>query len=72
VKIELNNIIGKKMIELVYLNPNITRKEADDLVKESHKRRDELLKEVIEASEKLGGKSGCDLLAATLPFILML
>lgn len=61
------------MIELVYLNPNITREEADKLAKDVNDKRKKLYNTLFDNVAKLKtDKAKADYLSVCLPIIAML
>lgn len=61
------------MIELVYLNPNISTKEADELVKSGRETREKLYKTFTDNLDSLKtGEQKSAYMSSCLPFLTMI
>ena len=59
-------------IEMVYLNPNISKKRADEMVAAVNVKRKEMIDLMFDNAEKLNPKQRCEYIGSCMPFVLML
>ena len=59
------------MIEIVYANPNISKKDADDLVEAGRARRQKLFDQVLTNAKKLEGEKRSNYISSCIPFLTM-